>query len=445
MKPPAAPPSAPPRGRRPDQNGPQGRPARGRRPATTPRNPTRVAALALLTAVLDRHRAMEEALDALPPSDPRDRAAAHRIAAAVLRRLGSLDAVLEPLLRREPPPEVQHVLRIGAAELLLLNTPPHAAVASCVDLVPRPFAGLVNAVLRKVAAEGPQTLEDLDGERLDTPGWLWTAWQKAYGTRVRAIARSHRLPAPLDLSLKPGTALPEGAVLLRNGTARLPAGTRITELPAFIDGTAWAQDAAAALPARLLHAAPGMTVADLCAAPGGKTAQLAAAGADVVAVERDPTRILRLRENLARLALDARVVQGDAAEWDPGTRFDAILLDAPCSATGTIRRHPDVPYLKRPTDVPTLAGLQKPLLAHAATLLAPGGRLVFATCSLQPEEGEAQAANPPPGLVPDPIRPDEVPGLERAITHEGWLRTTPDMWEAEGGMDGFFMARFRKA
>jgi 16S rRNA (cytosine967-C5)-methyltransferase len=439
----------PPNRRRPDtapNAGPQAGRHAGPRPAPrTPRNPTRAAALALLTAVLDRHRAMEEALDALPPSDPRDRAAAHRIAAAVLRRLGSLDAVLEPLLRREPPPEVRQALRIGAAELLLLGTPPHAAVASCVDLVPRPFAGLVNAVLRKVSTDGPAMLEDLDGERLDTPGWLWTAWHKAYGPGVRAIARAHRLPAPLDLSLKPGTALPEGAVLLPTGTARLPAGTRITELPAFIEGLAWAQDAAAALPARLLDVTPGMKVADLCAAPGGKTAQLAAAGADVVAVERDPTRILRLRENLARLNLPASVVQGDAGSWDPGTRFDAILLDAPCSATGTIRRHPDVPHLKRPTDVPTLANLQRPLLAHAASLLAPGGRLVFATCSLQTEEGEAQAATPPAGLLPDPIRPEEVPGLENALTPEGWLRTRPDLWDAEGGMDGFFIARFRAA
>jgi 16S rRNA (cytosine967-C5)-methyltransferase len=434
-------PSHSPQGRRPDP-----RRADGARPGKPPaRNPTRVAALALLTAVLERHRPMEEALDALPPSDPRDRAAAHRIAAAVLRRLGSLDAVLEPFLRREPPPEVRQVLRIGAAELLLLATPPHAAVASCVDLVPRPFAGLVNAVLRKVGAEGAAALEDLDGERLDTPGWLWTAWHKAYGPGVRAIARAHRLPAPLDLSVKAGTALPEGAVLLPTGTMRLPAGTRITELPAFIEGAAWAQDAAAALPARLLATRAGERVADLCAAPGGKTAQLAATGAEVVAVERDPTRILRLRENLVRLGLDARVVQGDATEWDPGHRFDAILLDAPCSATGTIRRHPDVPYLKRPTDIPALAGLQGPMLAHAAKLLAPGGRLVFATCSLQPEEGEAQAASPPAGLVPDPIRSEEVPGLEGAISPEGWLRTRPDLWEAEGGMDGFFMARFRAA
>ncbi|HWX48262.1 MAG TPA: transcription antitermination factor NusB [Roseomonas sp.] len=419
------------------------RPDASRAGPPRPRNPTRAAALALLNAVLLRHRGLEEALDALPPAEMRDRAAAHRIAAAVLRRLGSLDAVLEPLLRREPPPEVRQALRIGSAELLLLETPPHAAVASAVDLVPRPFAGLVNAVLRRVAEQGPAALEELDGERLDTPGWLWSAWHRAYGPAVRAIARAHRAPAPLDLSLLPGTEPPAGAERLPTGTARLPAGTRITELPEFIAGRAWAQDAAAALPARLLGAAQGMAVADLCAAPGGKTAQLAATGARVVAVERDGNRIGRLRENLARLRLEAELVQADAAEWNPGMRFDAVLLDAPCSATGTIRRHPDVPHLKRASDISTLAELQKRLLEASARLLAPGGRLIFATCSLQPEEGEAQAAAGLPGLRPDPIRPEEVPGLEAALSPEGWLRTRPDLWAEHGGMDGFFVARFR--
>ena len=435
----------PPADRRPRSDAPRGPRTGGDRAPAPRRNPTRSAALALLTAVLDRHRGLEEALDALPPGEARDRAAAHRIAAAVLRRLGSIDAVLEPSLRREPPPEVRQVLRIGAAELLLLETPPHAVVSSCVDLVPRPFAGLVNAVLRKVAAAVPAALEELDGERLDTPTWLWSAWHAAYGAGVRAIARAHRLPAPLDLSLKPGAGFPEGALRLPTGTARFPAGTRITELESFIAGEAWAQDAAAALPARLLAARPGMSVADLCAAPGGKTAQLAAAGAEVVAVERDPTRLLRLRENLARLNLGAETVQADVAQWQPGRRFDAILLDAPCSATGTIRRHPDVPHLKRPADIGTLAALQRQLLEASAKLLAPGGRLVFATCSLQREEGEAQAASPPAGLLPDPIRPEEVPGLEAALSPEGWLRTRPDLWAPEGGMDGFFMARFRAA
>jgi 16S rRNA (cytosine967-C5)-methyltransferase len=416
---------------------------------TPPGAPARQAALALLAAVLERRRPLEEALDALPGGlAPRDRAAAHRIAAAVLRRAGSLDAVLEPFLRREPPPAVRAALRAGAAELLLLGTPAHAAVAATVGVVPRPFAGLVNAVLRKVAAEGPAVLEGLDAERMDTPPWLWSAWHGAYGAAVRAIARAHQQPAPLDLTLAPGAAPPEGAAMLPTGTARLPAGTRMLDLPGFTEGQFWAQDAAAALPARLLGLRPGERVADLCAAPGGKTAQLAAAGAQVVAVERDPRRMARLRENLARLKLSATLVEADAGSWSPPTseKFDAVLLDAPCTATGIIRRHPDIPHLKRAADVAPMAEAQARLLAHAATLLRPGGRLVYATCSLQPEEGEAHLARAAAiGLRLDPIRAEEVPGLPEAITPQGTLRTRPDMWAERGGIDGFFAARFTRA
>ncbi|MFT8245847.1 transcription antitermination factor NusB [Roseomonas sp. BN140053] len=412
--------------------------------APSPHNPTRQAAASLLSAVLDRHRALEEALDALPALEPRDKAAAHRLASAVLRRLGTLDAVLEPFLRREPPAPARLALRIGAADLLLLGTPPHAAVSAAVDLAPKPLAGLVNAVLRRVAAAGPAAIEELDGERLDTPPWLWSSWHAAYGPAVRAIARAHRDPAPLDLSLLPGTAPPEGATILPTGTARLPAGTRFADLPGMAEGGFWAQDAAAALPARLLAVRPGERVLDLCAAPGGKTAQLAAAGARVAAVEKDARRATRLRENLARLHLEAEVVEADALSWSPAERFDAVLLDAPCTATGTIRRHPDVPFLKRASDVHGLAALQRQLLEAAARLLAPGGRLVFATCSLQPEEGEAHfAAAASLGLEPDPIREEELPGLAAALTPEGALRTRPDLWAEQGGMDGFFAARFR--
>ena len=412
-------------------------------------NPTRTAAAALLTAVLERHRPLEEALDALPPLEARDKAAAHRIASAVLRRLGTLDAVLEPWLRREPPAPARAALRIGAADLLLLGTPVHAAVSAAVGVAPRPLAGLVNAVLRRVAEAGPRVLEDLDGERLDTPGWLWTSWHAAYGSGVRAIARAHRAPAPLDLTLAPGTATPDGAELLPNGTARLPAGTRFSDLPGAAEGAFWAQDMAATLPARLLAVRPGERVADLCAAPGGKTAQLASAGVRVVAVEKEPRRAARLRENLVRLRLDAEIVEADALAWgaDAGNlgRFDAVLLDAPCTATGTIRRHPDVMHLKRASDVATLAALQARLLGAAAGLLAPGGRLVLATCSLQPEEGEAHlAAAAGLGLIPDPVRAEEVPGLAEAVTPQGALRTRPDMRSEQGGMDGFFAARFRK-
>lgn len=426
-----------------------GAPPPGRPGATVAAGaPARAAALELLTAVLGRRRPLEEALDALPPGrpSPRDRAAAHRIAAAVLRRTGSLDAVLEPFLRREPPPEVRQALRMGAAELLLLGTPPHAAVAATVAVVPRPFAGLVNAVLRRVAEAGPAALEGLDAERLDTPAWLWSAWHAAYGpAALRAIVAAQGRPAPLDLSHKPDAAPPEGAEELPTGTWRLPPGTRITELPGFAEGAFWAQDAAAALPARLLGVRPGERVADLCAAPGGKTAQLAVAGGRVAAVERDPRRAARLRENLARLRLDAaEVVEADATAWGEEGAFDAVLLDAPCSATGTIRRHPDVPHLKRPSDLPGLAELQARLLARAAKLLKPGtGRLVFATCSLQPEEGEAHLARAEAlGLRLDPIRPEELPGLAEAVTPGGTLRTRPDFWAERGGMDGFFAARF---
>jgi 16S rRNA (cytosine967-C5)-methyltransferase len=406
--------------------------------------PARRAAAHLLETVLERHRGLEEALDTLPALDARDRAAGHRIAASVLRRLGSLDAVLEPFLSRAPPAPAQRALRIGAAELLLLGTPAHAAVASAVALAPRPLAGLVNAVLRRVAAAGPEALEGLDAERLDTPAWLWSAWHAAHGEAVRAIAAAHRAEAPLDLTLKPGATPPEGAVLLPTGTARLPPGTRITELPGFAEGGFWAQDAAAALPARLLAARPGERVADLCAAPGGKTAQLAAAGAQVFAVEREAARLPRLRENLARLGLAAEVIHADALRWQPPAPLDAVLLDAPCTATGTIRRHPDALHLKRPKDVARHAAEQRRLLEAAARMLRPGGRLVFATCSLQAEEGEAHLAALPEGLRLDPIRPDEVPGLAEAITPAGALRTRPDLWPAEGGMDGFFAVRLRR-
>ena len=409
--------------------------------------PTRKAARDLLDATLEHRRPLEEALEGLPRRlDPRDRAAAHRIAAMVLRRLGSIDEVLSPFLRREPPPPARHALRIGVAELLLLDTPPHAAVATAVALAPKAFAGLVNAVLRKVAAEGAAALEGLDAPRLDTPAWLWASWHAAYGPAVRPIAEAHRGPAPLDLTPAPGAEPPAGAEILPTGTWRMAPGTRVTDLPGFAEGRFWVQDAAAALPALLLKPQPGERIADLCAAPGGKTAQLAAAGADVTAVERDAARVARLSENLARLRLPAAIVQADAAAWTPPAPFDAILLDAPCTATGTIRRHPDVAYTKRARDVPAAAEAQARLLAAAARMLRPGGRIVFATCSLQPEEGEAHLARAASlGLEHAPFTAAELPGLPEAITPAGCLRTRPDLWPGRGGMDGFFAARFRRA
>lgn len=408
-------------------------------------DPTREAAFDLLTAVLDRRRPLEEALDALPVLASRDRAAAHRLAAAVLRRMGTLDAVLEPFLRKAPPEPVRCVLRIGAAGLLLLDTPTHAAVATAVALARSrglaPFAGLVNAVLRRVAEAGRAALMDLNSPRLDTPAWLWTSW----GDNAREIALAHQREAPLDVTLKPGGEL-LGGTMLPTGSLRFPAGTHVAEIPGFDHGEFWVQDAAAALPAGLLAAQPGEWVADLCAAPGGKTAQLAVTGTAVVAVERDPMRLERLRDNLRHWHLQADLVQADAAAWDPGRHFDAVLLDAACSATGTIRRHPDVPHLKRPRDVRALAATQDRLLRAAAIMLRKGGRLIYSVCSLQPEEcvPRVEAAVAGGDLRHDRFTPQELAALPEALTQEGFLRTLPSMWAERGGMDGFFAARLIK-
>jgi 16S rRNA (cytosine967-C5)-methyltransferase len=409
-------------------------------------DPTRSAALALLSGVLDRHRPLEEALDALPAMEQRDRAAAHRLAATAIRRRGTIDAVLEPYLARTPTAQVMHILRLGAAALLFLETPPHAAVGTAVALarakgLPK-FAGMVNAVLRRVSETGRAALEELDGPRLDTPPWLWTAW----GSDARDIATAHQSEAALDLTLMPGAVPPEGGLLLPTGSWRFPAGTRVTELEGFESGGFWVQDAAAALPAQLLGGAAGQRVVDLCAAPGGKTAQLAATGASVTAVELNPDRLQRLAANLARLRLTADLVRADGVTWRPSALLDGVLLDAPCSATGTIRRHPDVPYLKKPSDLATLTQVQDQMLAGATAMLKPGGRLVYAVCSLQPEEGPARAAAALARLPldPDPVRRSELPELAAAIGREGFVRTHPGLWPQYGGLDGFFIARFRR-
>ncbi|WP_183117893.1 RsmB/NOP family class I SAM-dependent RNA methyltransferase [Gluconacetobacter azotocaptans] len=420
------------------------------RPRVADADPTRDIAFDIVLGVIAHRRMLETSLEHSPAArdaDARDRAAAHRLAATVLRHMGTAGMVLEPFLKKEPPAPVRVVLLIGVAQLLLLDTPAHAAVGTAVSLARRqgltPFAGLVNAVLRRVAQAGAGALEGLDQARLDVPPWLWSSW----GDLARPVAEALGREAPLDLTLRPGATCPPDWVILPTGSVRLPAGTRVADLPGYADGAFWVQDAAAALPARLLAVRPGEQVADLCAAPGGKTAQLALAGADVTAVEREPARMARLRDNLARLGLAERVttVQGDATEWRPGAPLDAVLLDAPCSATGTARRHPDVLWIKRPRDLTALTAGQDRLLAAARDMLRPGGRLVYAVCSLQPEEGPERArAAIAMGLEPDPFTPEELADLPEALTPEGWLRTHPGLWAAQGGMDGFFAARFRR-
>ena len=424
-------------------------------PSTSPArdqgpDPTRTIAFDVLVAVLERRRPLEDALDGADPAGSgvpsRDRAAAHRIAAAVLRRMGTLDAAIEPFLARAPPPRVRLALLMGTAQLLFLDTPPHAAVGTTVSLLRTrglaPFAGLANAVLRRVAAAGNAVLEGLDGPRLDVPAWLWSSW----GGSARRIGEALVREAPLDLSLAPGAAAPEGGVVLPTGSVRFPAGTSVLGLSGYDDGAFWVQDAAAALPARLLAPQAGERIADLCAAPGGKTAQLAAAGARVVAVERDARRLLRLQRNLARLRLEVDTVVADAVAWIPPAPFDAVLLDAPCSATGTVRRHPDVLRLKRASDIAALVEGQDRLIAAAARMLRPGGRMVYAVCSLQPEEGPLRAESAIRlGFRPDPFTAEELAALPEARTEEGWLRTHPGLWPELGGMDGFFAARFVRA
>lgn len=418
--------------------------------APQPADPTRDVAFDILCGVVENRRMLENSLTRSATAHnapPRDRAAAHRLAATTLRHMGTLRTLLEPFLRKEPPEPVRVALMMGCAQLLFLETPPHAAVGTTVSLLRRrklaPFTGLANAVLRKVADQGESLLEGLDQNRLDIPAWLWSAWNSLGRGVPRAIARGISHEAPLDLTLRPGATAPEGGELLPTGSVRMPAGTRVAELPGYEEGAFWVQDAAATLPARLLNAQPGERVTDLCAAPGGKTAQLAATGAIVTAVEQNPNRLTRLRENLQRLAYKVDVVQADATSWQPDTLQDAILLDAPCSATGTARRHPDVLWVKRPRDLTALASGQDQMLKAAMAMLKPGGRLIYAVCSLQEEEGPARArAAQAMGWLPAPFTPEELAVLPEALTPEGWLRTHPGMWPDQGGMDGFFAARF---
>jgi 16S rRNA (cytosine967-C5)-methyltransferase len=439
-------------------------------------------AVAALTRVLHDRQGLDEAFEDLGNSAdfkalaPRDVALARAIATSACRRLGTIRGALADRLPRGLPRKagaLEAILVAGSAQLLLLDVPDHAAVATAVDLARGdgrafPYAKLVNAVLRRIAGDRDAILAAADPLDFDTPAWLRARWISAYGEETaRAIAAAHRKEPALDLTVKEnpeswaeqlgGTVLATGSVRLaaagRQSGSDRPSGSdrvAVADLPGYGEGAWWVQDAAAALPARLLGVRPGEEVIDLCAAPGGKTAQLASAGAKVVAVDRSGARLKRLAANMQRLRLAVTVEEAEA-ESLAHAPVDAVLLDAPCSATGTIRRHPDVAWTKREGDVTALAALQARLLEKAAGLVKPGGRLVYCTCSLEPEEGERQIEaflGRHDDFLRMPITAEDLGGLSALVTPAGDLRSLPHhAVSADGdlkGLDGFYAARLRR-
>jgi 16S rRNA (cytosine967-C5)-methyltransferase len=437
-------------------------------PGEVPGLAARRIAVDILDGVLRHHRPLDDLFDgahahpALPTLADRDRALVRMLVATVLRRLGTLRHLLGIALATGYPadaPRIEFILLVGAAQLLFLDVPDHAAVDLSVRLTQADrrgahYVGLVNAVLRRIAREAPAALATLDTVSLDTPSWLLARWMRAYGAdTARALAKVHGDEPPLDLTVKADAeswAQRLRGRLLPTGSVRTVAHGPVSRMPGFAEGAWWVQDAAAALPARLLGDVRDLNVADLCAAPGGKTAQLAFAGAKVTGVDRSPVRLARLAGNLTRLGLAADLVIADVSEWQAGP-FDAVLLDAPCSSTGTIRRHPDIAYLKHETDVLALAEVQRKLLDRAVALTRPGGTLVYCSCSLEPEEGEAQAQAllaRDPRMRRHPIMPTEVGGRAEFVTEAGDLRTLPchlpDPDSRMAGLDGFYAARFER-
>jgi len=408
----------------------------------------RTCALRLLDAALASRRGLEAALAApgflaLPA---RDRAFARALVMMTLRRLGPIDRALDARLAREPPAGVRAILRLGAAQAWYMGTPDFAAVSTTVDLAPKALRGLINAVMRRLTRDGPPAE---DPESL-APAWLFARWRASHGNEAAMrIAAAIALEPLADLTPL-GEPAPELVAALE--AQRLPGGSLRTARrgdpsiwPGYAEGSWWIQDAAAAIPARLAFAGPGGSVLDLCAAPGGKTLQLAAAGARVTAVDRSAPRARRVAEGLARTGLTAELVKADALFWKDARVFDAVLLDAPCTATGTFRRHPDVLWNVKPGDIAALAGAQSALLDAAAARVAPGGRLVYSVCSLEREEGEAQAdafleRRGDFNLLT--IAAGEGGAPAAAVAGGGWLRVLP--FHLEGGLDAFFIARFSR-
>ena len=422
-----------------------------------PRN----SAVEIIEAVIDRKRALDEAEKGVARFgnlSSRDRALTIAIVKTTLRHLGEIDAIIDAYLEKplgKKSGNIRHIIRTGLAQFLFLGIPEHAAVSETVDLCVgsggMPYKKLVNAILRRATREGRAFLETLDAAKLNTPPWLWDRWVKSYGAdTARAIATAHMAEPPLDLAVKedgPGWAEKLGGEFLPTGAVRIKPKGIISEIEGFDDGAWWVQDTAAQLPVRLLGDVSELNVIDLCAAPGGKTMELAALGARVTAVDRSEKRLERVKENLKRTGLFAETVAADAATWRPEHLADVVLLDAPCSSTGTIRRHPDIAYTKNTADVDNLAVVQQRLLEAAVEMVKPGGIIVYCTCSLEPEEGEnriTQLIASGAGVKELPVTNVEAGGFTELLNENGQLRTLPSHMIDIGGMDGFFAARLKK-
>ena len=427
---------------------------------------SRKAALTLLTGVLVKKTPLDRLMDDdeggfLESLEKRDRAFAHALVATTLRHLGSIDFAIDAAMDRplrEKAIRARNILRLAVAQIFYLKVPDHAAVdiavrSAEVHRASKPFKGLINAVLRRILREG-DTLKETAMARGNTPPAFFRQWKNAWGKRAAdKIASAHLAEAPLDITVKDRSeaeawASRLGGTLLPTGSIRLVDAAPVPELPGFADGAWWVQDAAAALPATLFGTIKGTRALDLCAAPGGKTAMLAALGAQVTAIDKSASRLERVRENLTRLGLKAETITADISAYTPEAPVPKVLLDAPCSATGTVRRHPDVVHLKTRDEIHSLAKLQAELLDAAADMTAPGGTLIYCTCSIEPEEGEEQITafiERRPEFHIDPIGSDELGGEDGFLTKRGEIRTLPFVWDTRGGIDGFYAVRLRKA
>ncbi|MBM09876.1 MAG: MFS transporter [Magnetovibrio sp.] len=422
---------------------------------------SRIYALKIFQQVIRRRKPLSSAIiesGGYQIASKADSAFAERIVKTALKRLGQIDQILGECLAQPLPKKArvaQDVLRLGAAQILFMEVPDHAAVHTSVQLFHAEgegrYAKLINAILRRLTREGCSWINAQDETRLNTPDWLWHSWSKVYGIQTcREIASAHLKEAPIDISVKANPkkwAIRLGGQVLNTNTVRLEGSQAITNLEGYNEGSWWVQDVAANIVSGLIGDVRGKRIIDLCAAPGGKTAALASAGAIVTAIDSSATRLQRLRENLTRLQLKAHVIEADAKSWRPIELADAVLLDAPCTGTGIIRRHPDIAHCKTASDVMELMVIQETLLVAAVELVKPGGIILYSTCSLQPEEGlmqiERAKKNELP-IRPLPFTKNHLLGMSEMLTSTGTFLSLPSYLPKQGHMDGFFACRFEK-